>query len=101
MKGAEALSRYLKISFSLQKLSLDGLFFHFKPINNSYFCLPKKKLGNKIGDSGAKFFAEAIPENNSLQELDLSNNGIEDEGARFLLRALSHNFSLQKLDLSG
>lgn len=34
-----------------------------------------------IGNDGAKFVAEAIPECEGLEEIRLSNCGIKDEGA--------------------
>ena len=66
-------------------------------------------LGNQIGDSGAKSLSDALLQNSSLQQLDLScifsshssssGNQIGASGAKSLSDALLHNSSLQQLNL--
>ena len=52
-------------------------------------------------DKGAAALAEALKENQSLQELRLRDNKISDEGAKALAKELKVNTALQKLYLES
>ena len=56
--------------------------------------------GNNTGAAGAAGLAEALRQNSSLTELDLSRNIIGDAGVAGLAEALKQNSSLKELDLS-
>eukprot|EP00565_Helicotheca_tamesis_P003033 CAMPEP_0185740912 /NCGR_PEP_ID=MMETSP1171-20130828/38675_1 /TAXON_ID=374046 /ORGANISM="Helicotheca tamensis, Strain CCMP826" /LENGTH=251 /DNA_ID=CAMNT_0028412843 /DNA_START=255 /DNA_END=1010 /DNA_ORIENTATION=+ len=55
----------------------------------------------QIGDNGAKALGEALKNNNSLTKIDLSYNNICVDGAKALGEALKNNNSLTKIYLSG
>jgi Ran GTPase-activating protein (RanGAP) involved in mRNA processing and transport len=52
-----------------------------------------------IGNDGAKFVAEAIPECAGLEEIRLSNCGIKDEGALAIFEQIRHSSTVNMLDL--
>ena len=52
---------------------------------------------NEIGDAGAKHLAEMLQHNTTLQHLALGKNEIGDAGAQHLAEALKHNATLQRL----
>ena len=54
---------------------------------------------NNISYSGATSIAEAIKVNNTLTKLDLSTNNIGDIGAKFIIKALKFNIRLTHLKL--
>ena len=54
---------------------------------------------NQIGEEGAKYFGEALKVNSSLQNLDLEKNQIGDEGAKALVKVLINSDSLELLDI--
>jgi Ran GTPase-activating protein (RanGAP) involved in mRNA processing and transport len=56
---------------------------------------------NTIGDQGAKYLADAIKINSTLQEIYLGDNSIEDEGAEYLSQAIKLNSTLQVLTLEA
>jgi Ran GTPase-activating protein (RanGAP) involved in mRNA processing and transport len=53
-----------------------------------------------IGNFGAKFVAEAIPECEGLEEIRLSNCGIKDEGAIALFDKLRTASTVNMIDLN-
>jgi len=55
---------------------------------------------NKISADGAKQIAYALKVNHSLKSLNLGNNKIGDEGAKQIADALKDNHSLEELNLS-
>ena len=55
---------------------------------------------NHISDQGAADLAEALKRNTSLTQLDLPGNDISAQGAAALAEALKRNTSLTQLDLS-
>eukprot|EP00930_Biecheleria_cincta_P070574 TRINITY_DN58208_c0_g1_i1.p1 TRINITY_DN58208_c0_g1~~TRINITY_DN58208_c0_g1_i1.p1 ORF type:complete len:594 (-),score=82.98 TRINITY_DN58208_c0_g1_i1:334-2115(-) len=58
-------------------------------------------LGQKLGHTGVKALAEALAENTSVEELDLSfNRDIGDAGAAALANALHGNTTVRELRLS-
>ncbi len=60
------------------------------------------RLGNKIGDAGAKALSQMLEHNTTLDVLNLSNNfSISARGVEFLARALETNTTLTSLNLSG
>jgi Ran GTPase-activating protein (RanGAP) involved in mRNA processing and transport len=54
---------------------------------------------NRIGDKRVECIAEAIKGNSGLKEIELGNNNIGDQGAKFLAEAITENNSLKMLDL--
>ena len=52
---------------------------------------------NKIGEAGAKAFAEALKQNQRLESLDLYACEIDSAGAQALGEALKENLSLKDL----
>ena len=57
---------------------------------------------NNISPKGVKLLADALKENNTLEDLDLnSNTRIMDEGVKCLAKMLVVNKSLQRIDLSS
>jgi len=63
----------------------------------SPFCsLTTLHLGdNRVGDSGAKWLAEALKVNSVLTTLELRHNNVGAEGARALGEALKNNTGLE------
>lgn len=57
--------------------------------------------GNEMGDVGAKEIARVLSENETVEELDLSDNNIGDDGAIALASALLTNRSVTHLNLSS
>ena len=55
----------------------------------------------RISDAHIVALAEALKQNTSLTELDLSSNHISDQGAADLAEALKQNMSLTELNLSA
>ena len=55
---------------------------------------------NRITNEGAKMIGEAIKVNKTLQKLDISNNSISDDGAAAISDGLKCNISLQELNMS-
>lgn len=53
-----------------------------------------------IGNFGAKFVAEAVPECDGLEEIRLSNCGIKDDGALAIFEKLRTSQSATMLDLN-
>lgn len=53
-----------------------------------------------IGNFGAKFVAEAIPECEGLEEIRLSNCGIKDDGAIALFEKLRQHATVTMIDLN-
>ena len=53
-----------------------------------------------IGNFGAKFVAEAVPECDGLEEIRLSNCGIKDDGALAIFEKLRSCPSITMLDLN-
>ncbi len=53
-----------------------------------------------IGNFGAKFVAEAVPECEGLEEIRLSNCGIKDDGALALFEKVKCSQSVTMLDLN-
>ena len=53
-----------------------------------------------IGNFGAKFVAEAIPECDGLEEIRLSNCGIKDDGAIALFEKLRQHATVTMIDLN-
>mmetsp|Transcript_60251 Transcript_60251/g.191416 ORF Transcript_60251/g.191416 Transcript_60251/m.191416 type:complete len:1028 (+) Transcript_60251:198-3281(+) len=56
--------------------------------------------GNRIGDRGAGYIADALMFDKKLQWLDVSGCGFENKGAGRLLDLLNENATLKDLDLS-
>ena len=54
-----------------------------------------------ISDAGAVALAQALHDNSTVQELNLSNNSISDAGAVALAQAVHHNSTLKCLRLHG
>lgn len=60
------------------------------------------RLGNKIGDAGAKALAQMLEHNTTLEVLDLSGNvSISAHGIKSLTKVLETNTTLASLNLSG
>lgn len=60
------------------------------------------RLGNKIGDAGAKALAQMLKHNATLEVLDLSDNAsISAYGIKSLAKVLEANTTLTSLNLSG
>ena len=60
------------------------------------------RLGNKIGDAGAKALAQMLEHNTTLEVLDLSGNvSISAHGIKSLAKVLETNTTLTSLNLSG
>ncbi|CAF4825382.1 unnamed protein product, partial [Rotaria magnacalcarata] len=62
------------------------------------------KLGlawNKIGDTGAKYLAEALRNNTTLNKLDLWGNEITENGVHYLFEALRYNRVLLELEVGA
>ena len=55
---------------------------------------------NRITNEGAKMIGEAIKVNKTLQKLDISNNSISDDGTAAISDGLKCNISLQELNMS-
>lgn len=56
---------------------------------------------NFIGDEGATALAEALKQNNTVEWLDLSNNTIEDFGAQALASMLKKNDTVKYINLKN
>lgn len=57
---------------------------------------------NYLGEAGAKHLAEALIENDSVQELSLKGNELGDTGVRHICEALlKRKCQIKKLDLGN
>ena len=52
-------------------------------------------LGNNIGDEGAKYIADMLTVNKTLQKIFLDNNIIGDKGAESIATSLSVNTGIR------
>ena len=59
------------------------------------------RINANVSDAGVTTLTQALHHNNSVAELDLSNNRINDNGAAAIATALHKNSTLKKLDLSN
>lgn len=55
---------------------------------------------NGFGKEGAKALGEALPENNKLRQLDLTNNRIDANGMALFMVGLKTNETLEDLRVS-
>jgi Ran GTPase-activating protein (RanGAP) involved in mRNA processing and transport len=62
-------------------------------------CLEKIRItwSSDIGDEGAKYLADGIKSNSTLQEMNLSYNEIGDYGVNCLVGAIKVNSTLQQI----
>jgi Ran GTPase-activating protein (RanGAP) involved in mRNA processing and transport len=56
---------------------------------------------NRIGPVGANAVAAMVAVNGALTKLSLANNQLEEEGTKAICEALEQNTSLKELDISG
>ena len=94
----------LKVNKTLQKLDASftemhqDLIWDLLKINESLIEL--NISNNKITGNGAKEIATAIGANETLKKLNLSCNELHDEGVAFISDGLKINVSLQELNMS-
>jgi hypothetical protein len=55
---------------------------------------------NYIGEQGARYLAEALKENSTLQKIYLECNHIESQGAKWIVHVIEVNSALLTINLA-
>jgi Ran GTPase-activating protein (RanGAP) involved in mRNA processing and transport len=105
--GIEQLMNLLVHNSAVTELDLSGLYIgpegtelFIAQLNNTRI-LRLFLWSNNIGDEGAKYLAEAIKLNSTLQEIYLDLNNIEAQGAEYLAEAIKVNSTLRVIQLNS
>eukprot|EP00808_Paulinella_micropora_P029681 g312.t1 len=86
--GAKTIGKALEVNQSIERIYIQGDWIprnkyaikcYHAPVNKTLTSLSLKNNG--IGDTGTKAIGEALRENSTLRELDVSFNHIGDDGA--------------------
>ena len=106
-EGVNILTHHLKLNYTMRVLDLSCNQICFQGVKfiSDYIAESKTSLqsiilsNNKLGNQGAKIFAQGIAYNRSIVHVDLTSNMISDEGICRLAEGFAENESVVSLKL--
>jgi NLR family CARD domain-containing protein 3 len=101
LSGALILNNHLiDLNLSFNRIGDIGLSFLCKSLEQNKFFERLKLCSNSISEKGLEFICALLKSNPGLIYIDISKNLIFETGAESLIKALPENFTIQSLELN-